>query len=119
MLKVRVEVAVFLLLLVAGSLWGSITGSISGSVTDPSGALIAGASVTAHNTETGIDVSTETNSQGFYSFPALPAGKYEVAIKSPGFEEYRQTGLVLDVNTALRVDASLKVGAMPKVQGHS
>ena len=90
----------------------SITGSISGTVTDPSGAAIPGASVVAHNTETGIRTSTETNVAGFYSLPTLPAGHYEVIITKSGFEEYRQTGLVLDVNTALRVDAPLKVGAV-------
>jgi len=99
-------------LLGAGFVWGSITASISGTVTDPTGAVIPGASVTAHNTETGIDNSTQTNTRGFYSFPALPAGKYEVSIKANGFQEYRETGLVLDVNTALRVDAALRVGAV-------
>ena len=92
--------------------YASITASISGTVTDPTGAVIPGASVTAHNTETGIDASTETNAQGFYSFPVLSTGKYEVSIKATGFEEYRQTGLVLDVNTALRIDAVMKVGAV-------
>ena len=99
-------------LLSAGALWGSITGSISGEVRDPSGAVIPGVSVVALNTETGIQNSTQTNTAGFYNFPALPAGHYEVKITKSGFEEYRQTGLVVDVNTALRVDASLKVGAI-------
>jgi hypothetical protein len=102
------------LLLVLGVSVGraSITGSISGTVTDPTGAVIPGAIVTAHNTEKGIDSSTESNAQGFYSFPALPAGHYELRITASGFQEYRETGLVLDVNTALRVDAALKVGAV-------
>src|SRR5208282_4785680 len=68
--------------------------------------------VTARNTDTGIDTSTQTNAQGFYNFPALPPGKYEVTIKATGFEEYRETGLVLDVNNALRIDAAMKVGAV-------
>ena len=90
----------------------SITASISGTVTDPSGAVIPGVSVVALNTETGIQTSTETNAAGFYNFPALPAGHYEIRITKTGFQEYRQTGLVLDVNTALRVDATMKVGAI-------
>src|SRR5437867_4252463 len=90
----------------------SITGSISGTVTDPTGSVIPGASVTAHNTETGIDTTTQTNAQGFYSFPALPIGKYEVSIKATGFKEYRQTGLTLDATVAVRVDAALEVGAV-------
>jgi hypothetical protein len=111
-MKGKLETLVILLLLATGTVWGGITGSISGTVTDPTGAVIPGAAVTAHNTETGIDSSTQTNAQGFYSFPALPAGKYEVSIKAPGFQEYRETGLVLDVNTALRIDAAMKVGAV-------
>lgn len=111
-MKGKLETLVILLLLAAGTVRGSITASISGTVTDPTGAVIPGAAVTAHNTETGIDSSTQTNAQGFYNFPALPTGKYEVSIKAAGFQEYRQTGLVLDVNTALRIDATMKVGAV-------
>ncbi len=90
--------------------WASVTASISGTVQDSSGAVVPGASVVAVNTQTGILSSTETNTDGFYSFPALPAGHYDVRITAAGFQEYAQTGLVLDVNTAIRVDATLKVG---------
>jgi len=66
----------------------------------------------ALDTDTGIQTSTQTNASGFYNFPALPTGHYEVRITEKGFEEYRQTGLVIDVNTALRVDATMKVGSV-------
>jgi hypothetical protein len=111
-MKGRLETLVILLLLATGTLWAAVTGSISGTVTDPTGAVIPNAAVTARNTDTGIDSSTQTNAQGFYNFPALPPGKYEVTIKATGFEEYRETGLVLDVNNALRIDAPMKVGAV-------
>ena len=91
-------------------LWGSVTGSISGTVSDSSGAIIPGASVAALNVGTGVKQLTKTNAQGFYSFPALPAGHYNLTIQVQGFKEYVETGLVLDVNTALRVDAALQVG---------
>src|ERR1035437_2378047 len=106
--KGKLGILVFLLLLGTGLVWAGITGSISGTVSDPTGAVIPGVAVTAHNTETGIDASTHTNAQGFYSFLALPAGKYELRIKATGFQDYRETGLVLDVNTALRIDAAMK-----------
>ncbi|HEV2382555.1 MAG TPA: TonB-dependent receptor [Terriglobia bacterium] len=99
-------------LLGAGAVWGSVTGSISGTVTDSSGAIVSGAAVVAVNTETNVRNSTETNAAGFYSLPALPPGHYEVQIKATGFEQYRQTALVVDVNSALRVDATLQVGAV-------
>src|ERR1017187_4469324 len=111
-MKGRLEALVILLLLATRMVWGGVTASISGTVTDPTGAVIPNAAVTAHNTETGIDSPTQTNTQGFYSFPALPTGHYEVKITAAGCQEFRETGLVLDVNTALRVDAAMKVGSV-------
>jgi len=111
-MKGRLATLALVLLLSTGTVWADVTASISGTVNDPTGAVIPGATVTALNTGTGISNSTQTNTQGFYSFPALPTGKYEVSIRATGFEEYRQTGLVLDVDTALRVDAVMKVGAV-------
>lgn len=111
-LKTRLGILGLTFLLVAGVVWASTVGSISGTVTDQTGAVIPGASVVAHNSETGIDSSTVTNSAGFYSFPSLPVGRYDVRITAKGFREYRETGLVLNVNSALRVDAKMEVGAI-------
>ena len=91
--------------------WSSITGSISGIVTDPSGALISGATVTAKNMQTGITTSVTSDSKGFYNFPALPVGSYDIEITQTGFRSYRKTGLVIDANSALRADAALQLGA--------
>ncbi|MGD0128728.1 MAG: carboxypeptidase regulatory-like domain-containing protein [Terriglobia bacterium] len=101
-----------LLVLVSTLARAAVTGSISGTVTDPTGAIMPGVSVVALDTDTGIQTTTQTNSAGFYNFPALPTGHYEIRITEKGFEEYRQTGLVIDVNTALRVDATMKVGSV-------
>ncbi|HVN80892.1 MAG TPA: carboxypeptidase regulatory-like domain-containing protein [Terriglobia bacterium] len=100
------------ILFVTISVFGGVTGSIIGTVTDTMGGIISGATVVALNVETGVKNSTQTNAQGVYSFPALPVGHYSVQIQATGFSEYRQTGLVLDVNSALRVDATLQVGEM-------
>jgi len=88
----------------------SINGSISGVVADPSGAVIVGVAVTATETQTGVNAQTVTDAKGFYSFPDLPIGKYDVEVRAKGFKTYRQTGLVIDANSALRVDATLEVG---------
>lgn len=90
----------------------SITGTISGTVRDPSGAVIPSATVLALNTQTGVRQTATTDSRGFYSFPELPIGTYEVIIRKSGFGQYEQTGLVINVNTVLRVDATLKLGAV-------
>jgi Carboxypeptidase regulatory-like domain/TonB dependent receptor len=95
-------------------LWGSVTGSISGVVRDKSGAVIPGAQVVALNVQTGVQWKLTTDTHGFYSFQALPIGTYEVDISKAGFQGYRQTGLVLTVNAALTVDATVQVG--PVVQ---
>jgi hypothetical protein len=68
--------------------------------------------VVAVNTHTGVKQTTTTDSSGFYSFQALPIGEYEIHMQKAGFSEYQQTGLVIDVNSALRVDATLRVGAV-------
>jgi Carboxypeptidase regulatory-like domain len=99
-----------LVLLVCSQVFAGVTASISGTVKDPSGAAIAGATVTATNTETGISQTQTTNGQGFYSFQSLPLGKYTIDVQEKGFKAYRQRDLTLDVNSALMVDVTLQVG---------
>src|SRR5439155_17443841 len=91
-------------------LMGVVTGSISGTVRDSSGAVIPDVSVEARNTQTGVAQTIQTDSVGFYNFPALAVGQYDVSFEKSGFVAYRQTGLVINVDTALRVDAVLQVG---------
>ena len=103
------QLFVFTLLAIALS-WAAITGSISGIVTDSTGAVVAGASVTAINTQTGVKTTVNTDSKGFYSLPVLDVGNYDLEISQTGFKTYRQTGLVINANSALKVDATLTVG---------
>src|SRR3984885_10921724 len=103
-------VAFALVLFASGRLLAGVTASISGTVTDPSGAVVAGATVTATNVETGVVTTLTTNSQGFYSFQSLPLGTYTINVQQNGFKGYAQTGLVLDVNSALVIDVQLQVG---------
>src|SRR5271168_2953608 len=104
-----VLVLLFMLLL-CGQLFAGVTASISGTVRDSSGAAIAGATVTATNTGTGIAQTQTSNGQGFYTFQVRPLGQYTVEVQQKGFGLYRQTGVTLDVNSALNIDAILKVG---------
>jgi carboxypeptidase family protein len=102
--------AVIACLLGAALAWASITGSISGVVTDQNGGVVVGAKVAAIETQTGVRSEIRTDSQGFYNFPAIPVGKYDLEVQSPGFKLYRQSGLVVDVNSALRVNVTLQLG---------
>ena len=61
-----------------------VSGSITGSVTDPSGAVVAGASVTAVNTATGVESSTITNPSGYFNIANLIGGNYRVDVAAPG-----------------------------------
>src|SRR5580658_2795753 len=90
----------------------SITGSISGVVRDKSGAVVVGATVVATDTLTGVQTTQQTDAKGFYNLPTLAVGTYNLEIKQVGFKTYRQTGLVVDANSALRADASLEVGSI-------
>ncbi|MGC9293488.1 MAG: carboxypeptidase regulatory-like domain-containing protein [Acidobacteriaceae bacterium] len=90
--------------------WAGTGGSISGVVTDTSGAVVSGATVTATNTSTTMVYTSTTNSLGTYAFPSLPIGHYDLEIASPGFKQYRRTHIVLDANSALAFDAVLNVG---------
>jgi hypothetical protein len=98
------------LLLFCGSALGSVTASISGTVTDTSGAAIVGAAVTATSVETGIAQTLHTNQQGYFTFPSLALGHYDVAVQQSGFRPFRETGVLLDVNSAVTVDVVLQVG---------
>ena len=104
------DLTVFVLL-AAGLAWSSITGTISGVVSDPSGALIPGATVVATDTETGIKHTVVTDNKGFYSFPSLPVGTYTLQVSETGFRTFSKTGLLIDANSALRADATLQLGA--------
>ncbi len=104
--------ACFLFSLVVIHASASVTGSISGTISDPAGAVIPGASVTAIENETGVRQQVITDNKGFYSLLALPVGTYAITVQKTGFKEARQTGVVIDANSALRIDLRLEVGAI-------
>ncbi len=87
-----------------------ITGSISGVVTDPSGAVIPGVTVTATAVSTNIQHSAVTDAKGFYSFPALNVDHYNVAASQPGFRDYLEQNVTINANSAIRIDIALQVG---------
>jgi hypothetical protein len=109
--RASVSLCLFLFLAI-GITWASIAGSISGLVTDSSGAVIAGTKVIATDTQTGVQTTVITDAKGFYSLPALPVGTYDLQVSQIGFKTYTETGLVINANSALRVDATLSVGTI-------
>src|SRR5437868_4862796 len=86
-------------------------GTILGTVTDPQGAFVVGATVTARNLDTGIERSTVTDDAGNYSLPELPIGRYEVKVQAAGFRAYSITDVRVEVASERRADAQLSVGS--------
>lgn len=105
--------AVLAVLMAASGLHAqNISGGLSGTVSDPSGAAVPNAAVTATRIESNSPFATTTNQVGLFSFPTLPIGTYTITVKAPGFEAYEGTGLDLHVNDHLQVNVHLKVGAV-------
>jgi len=103
-------ILVFVLLAAVGLMAQTFRGTILGTVTDPSGAVLAGAKVTVKNTGTGLERSTETSADGSYSLPELPIGTYTVTVTQAGFQTFIATGVAVDVASERRVDAAMKAG---------
>jgi hypothetical protein len=98
------------LLTVSAIAQSSGSGTLSGTVTDTSGAVISNADVTVLQSATGLERSTKTNSDGFYSLPALRAGDYVVRAQAPGFRRVEQLGVVLQSDTTRTINLQLVVG---------
>src|SRR6202045_175897 len=86
--------------------------SIKGIVTDPSGAPVSAATVTAKNTETGAVRSASTDDAGWYQIVWLAVGQYEVAVTKPGFQQAIRSGIRLVVGQEASVDLKLQVSAV-------
>src|SRR5579871_256985 len=100
-----------LLPVVAAGLWGqAITGSLLGVVTDASGAVISGATITAINNGTGESRMAISSTAGEYSIPSLPPGEYRIAVEFPGFKKFERSPILVDVLQAVRVDVPLTPG---------
>src|SRR5580698_9332662 len=104
-------VAVFALCIcIPGRLSAQGLGSINGTVTDASGAVVAGAEVTATQVGTGISSKTTSGGQGNFVFPILPPSIYNITASRPGFEAFTQKGVELRADATVTVDLELKPG---------
>jgi hypothetical protein len=94
-----------------------ITGSISGTVTDPSGAVISGVTVTVTSISTNVQSTTVTDAKGFYSFPALNVDHYDVTVNHSGFKNFLERGVRINANSAILIDIKLEVGQVTNWSG--
>ena len=86
--------------------------SIRGTISDASGAVMPGASVTVSNEETGLTRTTVTNSDGIYAVGQLPVGRYKVDVEMNGFKTATRTGVLLRVADDYSIDFQLETGAI-------
>src|SRR5215467_915240 len=93
----------------------SARAQIVGTVTDPQGAVIAGATVTVTNVATGTSTQTTTDGQGAYQALELPIGSYKVKVERDGFTTAETVPYTLEINQHLRVDVRLPLGAKSEV----
>jgi hypothetical protein len=91
--------------------WAQVpTAELTGTVTDPTGAVVAGAQVVITNTATNAQRSTLTNAAGVYIAPALQPGTYSVRITQAGFRAAHRSDIILQVSQTARLDVQLEVG---------
>ncbi len=84
--------------------------TVLGSVTDPRGAVVAGAAVALRNTDMGTVLTRKTNSDGVYEFPDIQVGTYTVTVNATGFSESVTKPFQLTVAARQRIDVSLTIG---------
>jgi hypothetical protein len=109
-----VQVFLCLIILITMPIIGhaqTVTGSVRGTITDPTGAVIPGAQLTATNVDTGVATSSSTNGDGLYSIRFLPIGRYTLSAKSNAFSDYKSTVFQLDIAQEATIDIKMSVSS--------
>jgi len=110
-LRLVLGCAIVMMACISIALGQTVTGSITGQVTDPTGAVVSGAQVAAHNLDTGVDTSTTANSTGLFRIEFLPIGNYQVVVKANGFNAETLPPFVLEVLQTANFNVKLTVGS--------
>jgi hypothetical protein len=85
-----------------------VSAGITGRITDPSGAAIVGATVTARDVDRGTVWPTQTNEEGIRAFPRIPVGNYELKVEAKGFKTLTRPGITLELNQRARLDLTIE-----------
>jgi Carboxypeptidase regulatory-like domain len=99
-------------ILVCHVIWAQATAQIHGTIQDSSGAAVGGAEVKAVDTDTGVERTAISASDGGYVLSTLPLGPYRIEVSKEGFTKAVESGIVLQVNSDPAVDIALKLGAV-------
>jgi hypothetical protein len=111
-MKFRILIPICLFFLAVACFGQTVTGNLDGRVTDPAGASVPGATVTARNANTGAERSTTTNEEGYFVFPYLPIGSYEVTVTKQGFANVVAKDNPVTLNKTTTLNLALKVSAV-------
>ena len=104
--------AMAFLAFIAAPGWGqNVYGTIAGTVTDSSGAAIANATVTLTNLDTSEKHNMETDASGYYTFVNILPGRYKVEVEKSGFKKVVRQPIIVEIESGLKVDITLQVGA--------
>jgi hypothetical protein len=103
------------LLALTSALGQTVTGSITGVVTDPSGAVVVGAIVTAQNTATGVKTTAQTNGTGVYTIRFLPIGTYSLAVDAKGFSLEQVAPFALEIDQTVKINVTVQVSTSTTV----
>ena len=114
--RLIVGILVTVLFCLPSALGQTVTGSITGQVTDPSGAVVLGAKVTAENEATAVKTSALTNAAGVYTIRFLPIGTYKLSIESTGFATSHIGPFTLEIDQIAKVDVRLEIAASSSVE---
>src|SRR5258705_10536409 len=87
------------------------TGSLNGTVTDPSGAVVAGATLTLVNPGTGAERTATSSTEGTFEFQTLQPGKYNISVEAKGFKKSVSRDIVISVSTSAQVTIPLEIGS--------
>ncbi|MDH5406120.1 MAG: TonB-dependent receptor [Candidatus Aminicenantes bacterium] len=103
---------VSLFILFASVLAFGQTADVVGQLSDETGAVLPGVTITLRNVDTGMVRTTVTSERGLYSIRAVPPGNYDITAELEGFETLTQTGLKLTIGTTATINISLKIAAV-------
>ena len=89
-----------------------VGGSLSGTIKDSTGGVIPGATVSLMNTAIGTQLDGVSDAQGHYSFPNVSVGRYDLTVTLEGFKPSKRTGVAVNTDSRLQIDATLEVGGL-------
>src|ERR1700722_12795067 len=110
-MRLRIVLSSLFMFLVCSVAYGQdVSAKITGTVTDASGAVLSGATVTARETSRGTVYPTTTNSAGVYYLSPLPIGDYVLQVTATGFSKAERQSFSLAMNQTARIDFALTIG---------